>query len=239
MVYGIIAAGEGSRLRADGYPGFKPMVEIAGETLISRLIRIFYQNAAKAVYIILNTGEKEVGTYIQALPAGGLPIHIIYRDTPSSFHSFYELVHSMPPGHRHELCISTIDPIFRETAFQDYIAAFRAVPALDGLMAVTDFVEDDKPLYVYTDGQSAITKFASLPHPERPWVSGGIYLLRQKAIAAADTAMKAGVSKMRNYQQALLEAGLCLRAHDLGRIIDIDHISDIPLAEALIQSTTI
>lgn len=237
MVYGIIAAGAGSRLRADGYQGFKPMVQIAGEALIQRLIRIFQANDATSIYIILNNAEIEVGQFIESLPnQAGTPIKILYKDTPSSFHSFYALLDKMTPEDQLEVCISTIDPIFREDVFKGYIDAFKQQQQLDGLMAVTSFVEDDKPLHVYTDPNFKITKFASDPLQEQPWISGGIYLLRNKALQVAESAMRAAVSKMRNYQQALLDAGLELKAYDLGRIIDIDHISDIALAEALLDN---
>lgn len=239
MVYGIIAAGEGSRLRADGYQGFKPMVEIGGERLIERLLRIFLQNDATAIYIILNQSEKEVGHFIQGLEiARKLPISIIYKDTPSSFHSFYALLDSFKPADLSEVCISTIDPIFKEAQFKRYVAAFKADPSLDALMAVTPFVEDDKPLHVHIDQHFKVLRFDSKGAQDQPYVSGGIYLLRTTALAQAEPAMQAGTSKMRNFQQKLLEAGLQVKAHNLGTIIDIDHLSDIQLAESLIQSTT-
>ena len=43
MRYGIIAAGEGSRLAEEGIAVQKPLVKIQDETLIDRLIRIFIQ----------------------------------------------------------------------------------------------------------------------------------------------------------------------------------------------------
>ncbi|GAB3366530.1 hypothetical protein GCM10027566_38210 [Arachidicoccus ginsenosidivorans] len=237
MVYGIIAAGAGSRLRADGFQGFKPMVQIAGEALIQRLIRIFQANNATSIYIILNNAEIEVGQFIESLPnLAGTPIKILYKDTPSSFHSFYALANKMAPEDQSAVCISTIDPVFREEAFKGYIDAFKQQKELDGLMAVTSYVEDDKPLHVYIDPDFKITKFASDPLPGQPWISGGIYLFRNKALQVAETAMQAQVSKMRNYQQALLNAGLNLKAYDLGRIIDIDHVSDIALAKALLEN---
>ncbi|SEA51352.1 MobA-like NTP transferase domain-containing protein [Arachidicoccus rhizosphaerae] len=242
MVYGIIAAGEGSRLKADGYHGFKPMVKLLGETLIERLIRLFQSNDATAIYIILNSSEKEVGEFIEnqqaALPDGKIssaPIHIIYKDTPSSFHSLFALLESMPAADKQEVCISTIDPVFSGELFQSYIEAFVSAPQLDGLMAVTSFIEDDKPLHVYTDSDGRITQFANQPKAGEPWISGGIYLLRAPALAEAIPAFKAGIHKMRNFQQTLLDRGLYLKAFDLGRIIDIDHLSDIELAEALLS----
>ena len=47
MKYAIIAAGEGSRLAAEGITVPKPLVEVNGEYLIDRLIRIFMQNDAE------------------------------------------------------------------------------------------------------------------------------------------------------------------------------------------------
>ena len=44
MRYAIIAAGEGSRLVQEGVKTPKPLVEVGGEKLIDRLIRIFLAN---------------------------------------------------------------------------------------------------------------------------------------------------------------------------------------------------
>ena len=54
MHYAIIAAGEGSRLSGEGISIPKPLVEIGREPLINRLIRIFEQNNAESISIILN-----------------------------------------------------------------------------------------------------------------------------------------------------------------------------------------
>ena len=44
MRYGIIAAGEGSRLAKEGFTLPKPMVQLHGEMLIDRLIAVFARN---------------------------------------------------------------------------------------------------------------------------------------------------------------------------------------------------
>ena len=46
--------------------------------------------------------------------------------------------------------------------------------------------------------------------------------------------MKEGVSRMRNYQRALVDAGLRLRAYPFKKIVDVDHAGDIATAEAFI-----
>ena len=43
--------------------------------------------------------------------------------------------------------------------------------------------------------------------------------------------MESGVSRMRNYQRALVDAGLDLKAYPFHKIIDVDHAGDIETAE--------
>ena len=54
MKFAIIAAGEGSRLQHEGVSLPKPLVPICGEAMIDRLIRIFRQNGATEIVIIVN-----------------------------------------------------------------------------------------------------------------------------------------------------------------------------------------
>ena len=52
MKYAIIAAGEGSRLAAEGIELPKPLVEVGGKALIDRLIGIFMDNGAEEIVVI-------------------------------------------------------------------------------------------------------------------------------------------------------------------------------------------
>ena len=60
MNYAIIAAGEGSRLRQEGFKSVKPLVEVCGEHLIERLIRIFKSNDAEQISVIINEESQEL-----------------------------------------------------------------------------------------------------------------------------------------------------------------------------------
>ena len=71
-------------------------------------------------------------------------------------HSFYELSHHLDSDH---ICLTTVDTIFKEEEFGGYIQAFLKESQLDGLMAVTDFMDDEKPLYVDTDNDLVIRGF--------------------------------------------------------------------------------
>ena len=89
------------------------------------------------------------------------------------------------------------------------------------MMAVTSFIEDEKPLYVATDDAGKITAFLDSMEPGVKYVSGGIYGLSQSAIPVLDKCLAEGVGRMRNYQRALVAYGLDLRAYDMGKIVDV------------------
>ena len=90
MKYAGIAAGEGSRLVEEGIIEPKPLVRINGETMIDRLLRIFLENNAESISIIVNNEMTVVQKYVQELKLA-VPVNIVVKSTPSSMHSFYEL----------------------------------------------------------------------------------------------------------------------------------------------------
>ena len=101
-------------------------------------------------------------------------------------------------------------------------------------MAVTDFIDDEKPLYIDVDKQGIITAFKDQHEPQIRYISGGIYGLTTPALSVLQLCMDRGVSRMRNYQRALVEAGLRLRAYPFRKIVDVDHAGDIATARAFI-----
>ena len=42
--------------------------------------------------------------------------------------------------------------------------------------------------------------------------------------------------RMRRFQRAMVETGFRLRAYSLGKVIDVDHASDVAKAQELIES---
>lgn len=79
-----------------------------------------------------------------------------------------------------------------------------------------------------------ITAFRDAPFDGVKYISGGVYGLTPPALGVLDRCMKEGVSRMRNYQRALVDAGLRLRAYPFKKIVDVDHAGDIATAEAFI-----
>jgi hypothetical protein len=134
--------------------------------------------------------------------------------------------------------LTTVDTIFREAEFCAYVQAFQAIVArkeADGLMGVTDYIDDEKPLYVETDGQLGITGFLDrCDHPH--YISGGIYGLTPRSLATLQRCVERGESRMRNFQRALIADGLRLRAYPFSKVLDIDHAEDIRKAESFLKS---
>lgn len=232
MHFAIIAAGEGSRLAQEGVALPKPLVELNGCPMIRRLIDIFLGCGAESISIIVNEEMTAVKEYVQSLSLP-VPLHLTVKSTPSSMHSFYEVSRTFESG---KFILTTVDTIFRPDEFARYVAAFDADDKADGFMAVTSFIDDEKPLYINVDENMRITAFLDKMQPGIKFISGGIYGLTPPALKVLEDCMKKGVSRMRNYQRALVEAGLNLRAYPFRKIVDVDHQADIATAEAFLNA---
>lgn len=245
MRYAIIAAGEGSRLAQEGIDAPKPLVKVNGEHLIDRLLRIFMENDAEEIVVICNDLTPYVSSHLARIQNEGLngrpiPLRFIVKSTPSSMHSFYELSKNFEV--LSPFVLTTVDTIFREEEFGNYISAFKQVLAEggDGMMGVTDFIDDEKPLYVETEAETVdnpyprITNFLdTCDHPH--YISGGIYGLTPRAINTLNACIERGESRMRNFQRALIRDGLQLRAYCFSKVLDIDHATDIQKAEEFLK----
>ena len=226
MKFAIIAAGEGSRLAQEGVKEPKPLIQLQGIPIIERLVMLFATQGASSINIIINEQQPQTLSLLQQLQQR-YPINIVVKDTPSSMHSLHALSHLL---RGEKFCLTTVDTIFKEQEFAEYIKEFEASQH-NGLMAVTDYIDDEKPLYVDTDSDLNITAFADNPSAASRYISGGIYGLDDRALDILDACMAAGIERMRNFQRNLVKGGLKLKAYPFKKIIDIDHTEDITKAE--------
>lgn len=230
MKFAIISAGEGSRLAQEGVELPKPLVKINGEAMIDRLIRIFTQQGAEEIVVIVNCLHPQTKKHLDKLKTD-VPLRVVQKTTPSSMHSFFEL---SPYLEGEKFCLTTVDTIFREDDFAKYIQAFKDADN-DGLMAVTDYIDDEKPLYVDTDENMNIQGFLDANTNNCKYISGGIYSLGPKSIDTLRGCMEKGMARMRNFQRQLVADGLKLKAYNFGKILDVDHAGDIIKAESFLS----
>ena len=206
MKYAILAAGHGLRLVQEGETSPKPLIQVGGESLIDRLLRVFMTNDATEIAVICNPQMTAVAAYLETIQkAGRIPLRIL----------------------------TTVDTIFQEQAFAAYVQAFRQMTS-DGLMGVTDYIDDERPLYVSTDAALRITDFTDTS--DRPhYISAGIYGLTPRCFETLGRCIERGEQRMRNFQRALIADGFRLQAWPFSKVFDIDHVSDIQKAEQFLS----
>jgi NDP-sugar pyrophosphorylase family protein len=230
MKFAIIAAGEGSRLTQEGVKEPKPLIKLQGIPIIERLVMLFASLGASSICIIINSQQPKTLEMLKKLQKQ-YPIEFVVKDTPSSMHSLHAISHLLR-GDR--FCLTTVDTIFKEKEFIEYIKAFEA-SRCDGLKAVTDYIDDEKPLYVATDEELEITAFLDTADSDTRYISGGIYGLTPKALTTLERCMAEGTARMRNFQRGLIADGLTLKAFPFEKIIDIDPAEDIEKAEKFLS----
>ena len=235
MKFAIIAAGDGSRLAQEGVTEPKPLVKVRGERLIDRLIRIFMGNNATEIVVICNEQMSDVASHLKMIQDKGLnglpvPLRFVVKSTPSSMHSFYELRNFLRDD---PFILTTVDTIFDESEFHDYVLSFqdKIAQGTDALMGVTDYIDDEKPLYVGVDKVMRINGYYDIPQVNSRFISAGIYGLTASSLDILEACIEKGESRMRNFQRALVAADLRIEAFPLTKVFDIDHIEDIRKAD--------
>lgn len=231
MNFAIIAAGEGSRLVAEGVDIPKPLVTVGGKPLIDRLMDIFIRHGASSISVIVNSENHRTIDHLRNKSLD-VPLRLVVKSTPGSMYSLYELKSFL---HNVDFCLTTVDTVFRENEFAAYLDTFRANKDVDGLMAVTDFIDDEKPLYLDVDKKMQIIDFCDIQPSSNKYISGGVYCLRSVIWDVLEQTMQSGMNRMRDFQRQLIKRGLKLQAFPFSKIVDIDHVADIAIAEKLLK----
>jgi NDP-sugar pyrophosphorylase family protein len=232
MNLGVIAAGDGQRLKEEGIKEPKPLIEVFGKTLLERVLDISKNYNFNSFNIILNEKFKEEVESSEIFEKyKGIKINCIYKSTPSSLHSLNALKSFLSGD---SFCLMTIDSIFNKLEFDSFIKKAQEEINSDGLIAVTSFVDDEKPLWVRIGNDNEIMGFSSLQE-ESEFVTGGIYYFGKDIIEKTDMALSKNMNRLRNFLQYLTEAGVKLKAFPFSKIIDVDHRSDIIEAEKLLK----
>ncbi len=231
--FAIIAAGEGSRMVQEGVAVPKPLVDLDGRPMIRRLIDVMAAQDPASISVIVNEQMTQVAYYLRSLSAT-VPLRLVIRTTPGSLHSLA----AVTEGLQGKVIATTVDTIFRPDEFAAYADSFARARDVDALMGVTDFIDDEKPLYVDTDLHMRVTAFTDTPPASGArYISGGIYGLDEAALSLARRCCDCGVTRMRDYQRSLLVAGLRVEACAMTKIIDVDHAADIEAARQLLSAS--
>ena len=213
MKVGILAAGEGSRLRAGGFPMPKPLLPIAGVPLIGRLLGALQPLMPEAIVCIINNQGTSVADYVrQHYPA--LPIQFVQQDTASSYESFAVLCAYLRGS---PFLVTTVDSVFPPDFLPQFVAAAGQQPGMDMMLTLTTFIDDEKPLHVRLDAHQRIVQ------------------LGDAARGACASLAPRRVSALREFLGWLLQHGYWLQGYLAPKTIDVDRPQDIAVAEQFVQ----
>lgn len=232
MNFAIIAAGEGSRLKAEGISIPKPLVKICGIPMIYRIISSAIQNGTSSISIIINESSEELNSYLKTIHVN-IPLNIVVKSTPSSMHSLFELAKFF---NKETLFLATTDSIFKEDEFAEYINFCKTHNEIDAVLAVTEYIDDEKPLSVKLNANNEIINFEDSIGENR-YVTGGLYYFKSSIFSEMDYALQLGTNRLRNFLRIILAKGYKIRVFPFKKIIDVDHINDIKNAEEFLMSS--
>ncbi len=220
---GIIAAGAGSRLRADGWRVPKPLVEVAGLPLIGAVLRNFTTAGITAITIIVNQEERDCVQWVRERYPD-LEVDFIVKTTASSLESFQEVTARGPDG---PMLVSTVDAWCAAEDFARFAGQAAARPDEATVLAVTRLVDDEKPLWVTLGARGRVD---AIGEPGGGLVTAGVYRVsaRARRVAAAPP-----LGRLREYLEWLHRSGEPLYGEIIETVVDVDRGLDVAAAEAL------
>ena len=226
---GIIAAGEGSRLKAEGIQTSKPMIPIYGKPLIQWIIDTAINSGSDKIICIINEQSKDLESYLKTSDSSNI-INLVIKTTESSFHSLKELSHYLSPP----FLIATADSVYRGDEFKSFIEYGMKKSNGDVIVAATDFIDDEKPLYINLDEKGRLINFDDSDN-NYEFVTGGLYLFKKEIKKEIDEAMNWNIIRLRNFLRFLVQKKFRFEVFPFSKIIDVDHRSDIIKAEKVLQ----
>ncbi len=218
---GIIGAGRGSRLHADGLRVSKPMTRVAGRPLIEHAIERFRAVGISRPSIILNEESLDCREWLEARNAVSA-VDLIVRTTPSSFASF-QAVTGRLAGQR--AVITTVDCIMTVAEFCGFVSADADFPDDALVLGLSHQVNDDNPLWVSLDPTDARVRKIGGDHGSH--VTAGLYVVPACGVEKPETEFP----RLRDYLAWLVDRRCPVYGVVLANVFDIDRIGDIHAAE--------
>jgi NDP-sugar pyrophosphorylase family protein len=229
MKAGILAAGRGERLQVEGIRTPKPLVPVRGVPLLARIVNAVRQVGVDEVVCIVNDESPDVVHYCLAHD-WGVPLRLLCQRAAHSLESFLALQPHLDTG---PFLLFTTDTVFSPTVLPALLTHAAQLPAADGVLGVTPFVDDERPLWTELDGLGRICRLGDRAR-SGGLVTAGIYCFTPSVYREADEARRQGFAALRQFLGHLLDQGYLLYGHTIPKVIDVDRRADIAAAEAFL-----
>lgn len=229
MKAGVIAAGLGERFRRAGIETPKPLIEVGGRTLLARAIEAAAEAGADEIALIVNAESPEVARVVRDT-RWPRPVALTVKTTPSSMESFFALEPSLRNA---SFLLLTVDAIV-PTGVLASLAQAGLRNGGAGTLAVTTFVDDEKPLRVELDEGRRITALGAAAGSS-PWITSGIYFFDPVVYSLVGKARARGLGALREFLALVLAEGQRLFGHPVEKSIDVDRPEDVAAAERFLE----
>jgi NDP-sugar pyrophosphorylase family protein len=218
---GILAAGQGTRLRADGYRVSKPMVPVGGRPLIEQTLDRFRAVGIRRLSVIINDASNDCRQWLGE-HARDFDIDLIVRTTPSTYASFQILTQRLLGA---PAVITTVDAVMPVSAFGAFIESAADVANNAVALGLTHHVDDENPLWATIDCNSRIRQLGGSSGTH---VTAGLYWLPRQWKPEPVTHF----ARLRDYLCWLVAQHQLVYGIVLSRVFDIDRARDVVAAEA-------
>ncbi len=225
MKYVILAGGMGSRFSKEGVATPKPMVEIMGEPMIGRLIRILSKCGAEAINVAASPRMEGFIPYLESLQQQYPYLSIRPIITDNSYNS----LKAGTDGLEGKFVAMTVDAIFPIEEFKSYVDKVAAMHDDEVLMGLTRYVDDESPLYARVNEQGEVIdyRYGGSPFDEGTIVSAGLYGLSSDAMKAV---VETGYypESLSDFQRTLaVKTAMKVRPYEFSCAFDVDNLHDL------------
>jgi NDP-sugar pyrophosphorylase family protein len=220
---GIIAAGEGSRLKHGGCAVPKPLVPVNGKPLVEHVLRNFAAAGIRSVAVIFNEREEDCAAFVRSR-FGDLDLKVLVKTTPSSLVSFFEVLRLAAPG---RVLISTVDAFLPPEDFAAFVGAAERADPDAVVLGVTPFVADEKPLLAQLAADGRITELGG---SRGNFVTAGLYVIPPRLRSLPTPSF----SRLRDFLRSLVESGEAVIGIPIRKVVDVDRAEDVRLAEEMV-----
>jgi NDP-sugar pyrophosphorylase family protein len=230
MKMGIIAAGKGERLAQGGIATPKPLVRIGAKPLIARIIDAVARIDVSSIAIIVNDLDPAVAGYLRSIPSP-VPLNLVVKTTPSSMESLFCLA---PLLGDEPFVLFTVDVVFGQRTLEEFLRNAGSLRDSKGVLALTRFVDDEKPLWVAVDGGNRITAMGDAAKGS-PFVTAGFYYFNPDIFNEIDAARRKNLNALRQFLGHLIDNGYPMSGIPVAKTVDVDYPEDIEKAEAFLK----
>jgi len=229
---GIIAAGDGTRLKSSHPETIKPLVPIRGRPLCHWVVGSLHEAGVDDFTVLLNSrGRRAQESLMAAFPR--LRWTFLERDTASSWESFRLVAGSLAEANG-DFLISTVDAVIPPAEVRRFADAARRAGAPSAL-ALTRFVYDDNPLWADLGQGGRLTALGEGART-RAHVTCGLYYLTAETARSLPPA--GAHDSLREYLRSLVAGGHCAGVV-LSKTLDVDRPEDVRQAENFVAAFNI